>query len=115
MKSIIFRQGDTATISLKFKKDISNKDVRISIYDTKFKAVIGPWTNYSDPEKEGSEGIRLGNVVTFTLEYEDTINLLGLYFMDTLLRSSDDLQYVCSGNKPIELFFEKSQIAKDLQ
>jgi len=109
--SFRFRRGDTASVTLKFNKDISDKDVRIAIFDAKRNKIY-----QADNPHDDTTDARKGNVVIFDIGYDVTKDMMGLYFLDILLKKDAEhtYSYVSSGNKPIEMFFEESLIAQTL-
>lgn len=110
--SFRFRRGDTASVTLKFNKDISDKDVRIAIFDAKRNKIY-----QADNLHDDTTDARNGNVVIFDIGYDVTKDMMGLYFLDILLKqeSAETYSYVSSGDKPIEMFFEESLIAQTLE
>lgn len=102
------RQGDTTTILITFDQSIGDNDLKVCVYDTDKNVIFSSLLSQGEITALGNNTYRV------IINYDVTINFVGKYYLDLLLKSPNDKSYVNTGEEPIKLIFKDSVIAKNI-
>lgn len=102
------RQGDTTTMLITFDESIGDNDLKVCVYDIDKNVVFSALLSQGEITDLGDNTYRV------IINYDVTINFLGKYYLDLLLKSPNDKSYVNTGEEPIKLIFKESVIAKNI-
>lgn len=108
MKDKYLRQGDTTSVLITFDESIEQKDLKVGLYDSNDREV------FSATFSGGGVTALGGNTYQVIIGHDITVEFVGAYYMDILLKSPDDTSYVNTGERSVKLIFKKAVISKKL-
>lgn len=104
------RQGDTTTVLIRFSADVSDKDIKVGVYNEQDQEMYA--VRLLDT---GSPMELIGeNTYRIVIPHTVTKNWVGKYYLDILVKNASDTDYVNVGETSVKLNFKAAKIATNL-
>ena len=109
MPNVIFRQGDTTTVSMTLSEPLGDKKLKIGL----FKSNGEPFIEYTYPDDEAVQRIDDTHYV-LALSHSDSIRLIGTVILRATVYSADK-SFVNSGENTISMMWGKEPVNQNLK
>lgn len=104
------RQGDTTSVLIRFSEDVSDKDIKVGVYNEQDQEVYA-----ARLLETGSPMELIGeNTYRIVIPHAVTKKWVGKYYLDVLLKNAGDTDYVNVGETSVKLNFKAAKIATNL-
>lgn len=109
MANVIFRQGDTTTVSMTLSEPLGDKKLKIGF----FKSNGEPFIEYTYPDDQAVQRIDDTHYL-LTLNHSDSMRLIGTVILRATVYAADK-SFVNSGENTISMMWSKEPVNKNLK
>lgn len=109
MANVIFRQGDTTTISMTLSEPLGDKKLKVGLY----KSGGAPFYEYTYPDDGVIQKIDNTHYM-LTINYEESMNIVGSVTLRATVYTADK-SLVNSGENVISMIWDKEPVNKNLK